>query len=203
MIQLRAPACYDIWRIKEVSSMKKYGSILQAILPTIIGAFMLLLYMNLLNGQGALLALGIIGVIVAAYYLVSGITGALLSKNKGNLGGLLKKGNVVIFPIFMFVVFLITVINGANALGPTGWVIAILSLIAALGFAIAAIFNWVANSEAISKLTTLLGILFILALALTVFFDPTGAPNALGNIELASTVVYVLYTILAVTVLGE
>jgi len=183
--------------------MKKYGSILQALLPTIIGAFMLLLYMNLLGASGSTLALGIIGVIVAAYYLVSGIVGSLIGENKGSIGGLLKKLNVVIFPIFMFVVFLITVINGANALGPTGWVIAILSLIAALGFAIAAIFSWVANSEAISKLTTLLGILFILALALTIFFDVTGAPNALGNIELASTVVYVLYTILAVTVLGE
>jgi hypothetical protein len=203
LIQLRAPACYDIWRIKEVSLMKKYGSILQALLPTIIGAFMLLLYMNLLGASGSTLALGIIGVIVAAYYLVSGIVGSLISENKGSIGGLLKKLNVVIFPTFMFVNFLITIIAAANGLGPTGWVISIFSLVTAIGFALFAIFNWAAKSCALTKITTLFGVLFILSLALTVFFDVSGAPNDLGDISLVSTVIYVLYTIMAVSVLGE
>ena len=183
--------------------MKKYGSILQALLPTIIGAFMLLLYMNLLGASGSTLALGIIGVIVAAYYLVSGIVGSLISENKGSIGGLLKKLNVVIFPTFMFVNFLITIIAAANGLGPTGWVISIFSLVTAIGFALFAIFNWAAKSSALTKITTLFGVLFILSLALTVFFDVSGAPNDLGDISLVSTVIYVLYTIMAVSVLCE
>ena len=183
--------------------MKKYGSILQALLPTIIGAFMLLLYMNLLNGQGATLALGIIGVIVAAYYIVAGIVDSLLGASKGNITGIIKKLNVVVFPAFMFVSFLITVINGANALSPTGWVIAIVSLVASIGFALFISFGWAAKSSVLIKVATMLGVLFILSLALTIFFDYTGSPNALGNIGLAETVVYVLYTIMAVSALGE
>lgn len=177
--------------------MKQYSPILKAFLPIVIGAFMLLLYMNLLGGQGAQLALGIIGIIIAAYYLVSGILLALASDS--NLKIMLQRGNIVALPTFLFVHFLIILIQTANALGPTGWVISIFSLVAAIGFAFLAFFSWFAKSEPVNKLVNLLGALFLLSLVLTLFFDYDGTPATLGDIVLPSVVIYGLYGVMLFT----
>lgn len=177
--------------------MKQFSSIIKSFLPTVIGAFMLLLYMNLLGGQGAALALGIIGVIVAAYYLVSGILLALAPE--GNIRVILQRGNVIVLPTFMFVYFLMVLIQTAQGLGPTGWVISIFSLVASIGFAIFVLFSWLAKSEPVNKVTNLMGVLFLLSLVLTLFFNIDGTPAAFGDIELPSTVMYVLYGVLLFT----
>ena len=178
--------------------MKQYSSIIKAFLPTVIGAFMLLLYMNLLGSRGAALALGIIGVIVAAYYLAYGIFLALAPES--NIRVILQRGNVIALPTFMFVFFLMTLIQTAQQLGPTGWVISIFSLIASIGFAIFVLFSWFAKSEPVNKVANLLGVLFLLALVLTLFFAINGTPTTFGDIELPSTVTYILYGVMLFTI---
>ena len=69
--------------------MTKLKQILTPLFAITLGALILLTYMNSLNGQGSVLAIGIIGVIFSVYYLAYGII-TLVVPDKLSAG--LKKG---------------------------------------------------------------------------------------------------------------
>ena len=113
--------------------MKKVTDFLRPNILIVFGALLLLFFLNYLQYTGGTLAVGIIAVIMSVYYLAIGILSIIV-------GDKLPKKifdiiSVIFFPVFMFVLFLIQTIQAAqidNFMGPTAWIIAILSMIAAL-----------------------------------------------------------------------
>lgn len=175
--------------------MKKIREILKPFIAIIFGALILLFYLNWLSGSGATLALGIIAIIMASYYLAAGILGLVLGDKLPK--GLRKAFDIIsisFFPTFMFVYFLMVTINGRDALGPNGWVIAILSMIACIAFVTAFIISSFVKNAIMKRFALLFAAIFVLALLLNLLFDSLGNPIVLGNFNIIACVIYVLYT---------
>ena len=176
--------------------MKKIGDIIKPFVSIIFGALLFLIYLNYLSLQGSGLALGIMGVILAAYYLTIGIIGIVLG-NKFDKG--VKKifdlVSIVLFPTFMFVYFLMTTINAAKAgiLLPTGWVIGITSMIGAIFMVVAYVLGTLLNIKLVTRLAFLFAAIFVLSLLLDILFSVEGLPVVLGNINVIGAVTYAVY----------
>ena len=100
--------------------------------------------------------------------------------------------------------FLIVVIYNANNMGPTGWVIKILSMIAALALAAFFIVFKLVNVPVIKRLTLLFAGIFALAMLLDILFDDRGFGDLLGNINMISLAIYAIFaSILFSNVLKE
>ena len=184
--------------------MKKVTEIIRPMLLIIFGALLLLFYMNLLSNQGAYLALGIIAVIFAAYYLTIGILDVVIG-NKFNktLRMAFDILNVSLFAVLMFVQFLITVIDMADFMGPTAWVIKILSMIAALAFAGFYIVARCIRKPIGDRLACLFAAIFSLALLLDNSFTDTGAPEAIGNVAMVQLAIYIIYVVFMIPALPK
>lgn len=183
--------------------MKKIQELIKPVLMIIFGALLLLFYMNFINQNypGGYIALGIIGVVFAIYYLTIGILNLLIGKKLGKVFDIL---NVDLFAVLMFTQFLIVVIYNANNMGPTGWVIKILSMIAALALAAFFIVFKLVNVPVIKRLTLLFAGIFALAMLLDILFDDRGFGDLLGNINMISLAIYAIFaSILFSNVLKE
>ena len=177
--------------------MKKIGDIIKPFISIIFGALLFLVYLNYLSTGGTTLAIGIIGVILAAYYLAVGIVGTVLGeKMPGGVRDILDLVSIVLFPTFMFVVFLIRTINVAQAgeLLPTGWVIAITSMTGALLMVVVYLLAKLLDIKLLTRFAFMFSAIFILALLLDVTFNSTGAPIVLGSINIIGLVIYLVYT---------
>ena len=179
--------------------MKKLHTIIKPYLAIVFGALLLLIYLNWLAANGATLAMGIIAVVFAAFYLTAGILGiVLVDKLPESVRKVFSMLTICLFPIFMFIMFLLTVINANNLMGPTAWTISILSMIGSLGFVIVYLINVFAGNTLLSRLTNLFGLIFILVLLLNVLFDVAGNPVVLGNVDIIGLVLYALYVVILV-----
>lgn len=174
--------------------MKRLNEIIRPFLAIILGALILLMNLNNLQGENEVLAYGIIGVVAAALYVAIGVIGLTLNNR---LPTSAKKAFeivvVVTFPILMFVFFLLTTINLADVLGPNGWFLAILKMVASICFAIVYLIAGLVKERHINKLALLLASVFILALLLEVLFDVIGNAIGLGGIIVVEVVVYFIY----------
>lgn len=175
--------------------MKKVTDFLKPNILIIFGALLLLYFLNFLGYSGAALAIGIIAVILSAYYLAIGIVEILVGNKLPPIARkALEVVNVVSFAVFMFTYFLIVVINTADNMGPTAWVISILSMIAALalaGFYPVAKF---VNKPIVMRLAFLFSAIFVLALLLNILFDAVGNSIVLGNVDLLLLAIYAVFT---------
>ena len=131
--------------------MKKLTDFLKPNILIILGALLFLYYMNWLSNQGAGLAIGIVAVICAIYYIAIGVLEIIVSnKFSPQLKKIFELISVSLFAIFMFLFFLLSAVQGAkieNYMGPTAWIIAILSMVASLALvAIYAISKFVEKS---------------------------------------------------------
>ena len=182
--------------------MKKISELIRPFVCVIFGALLLLFYLNWLSGQGVQLGIGITAVAMAAYYLTVGVLGiALGDKLSGGARRILDIISISLFPLFMFVYFLVVTINAAQAMGPTGWVIAILSMIGALTFSIVYIVASLINVKWLTRLCMLFGSVFVLVLLTNVLFDVVGNPIVLGNINIIGLVIYLVYTYMLINAL--
>ncbi len=172
--------------------MKKIQELIKPVLMIIFGALILLFYMNFINSNypGGYIALGIIGVVFAAYYLTIGILNLLIGKKLGKVFDIL---NIDLFAVLMFTQFLIITIYGADNMGPTGWVIKILSMIAALTLAAFFVIFKLVNVPVVKRLTMLFAGIFALAMLLDILFDDRGFGEVLGNINMISLAIYVIF----------
>lgn len=176
--------------------MKKIKEILKPFFCIVFGALLLLCYFNNLNMNGGALAVGIIALVLAVYYITIGIITFTLGVRMGyTTRKVFDTISICAFPVFMFVVFLINLINNNKAfVGPTGWVVAILSMIAAIGAAIMLMVVALVNNRGVKKAGQLVGMVFLLALVLDiVFVRENGTPQTLGGIVVISFFVYFLY----------
>ena len=184
--------------------MGKLRDMLKPYLAVIFGALLFLIYLNYLSYQGEALALGIIGVILAAFYLAAGIVETVAGDKLP--AGAKKAFNItmiVAFPVFMFVSFLMTVIQAAELMGPTAWTISIISMIASLAFAAIYLVAVLAPQKVLQRLAFLFGAIFTLALLLDILFDWMGAPTALGNVSLILVALYAIYVVMLFDSLKE
>ena len=175
--------------------MKKVTDFLKPNILIIFGALFLLYFLNYLSGNGATLAIGIIAVIFSSYYLAIGILEVILgSKFSPIMKKIFEIVSVDSFAIFMFTYILLIVINTADNMGPTGWVIGILSMIAALslaGFYPVAKF---VDKPIILRLAFLFSAIFVLALLLNILFSALGNPIVLGNLDILLLAIYAIFT---------
>ena len=171
--------------------MKRLKDILNPFLSIIFGALLLLYYLNLLQGTGKTLAIGIVATILAAYYLTIGILSVVL---KGKLDmKIFNIINVVAYPLFLFVSRLLIVIDLAQYLGPNGWVISIITLVASLMLPVTYLVSSFVNADPLKRLCQLFGMIFVLALILDSLFTLNGDAIALGDLSLVGIVIYALF----------
>ena len=166
--------------------MKRISSLIKSYLAIILGALLLLTYMNALAGGGAVLAIGIIAMVLATFFIISGMLSVLMGDK---LGEKVKNAFTVIgmvsYPAFLFTTGLIGLIDDLVnnvVIGPTGWVITIILLAASLLLAVIYLITKLAPSQALVRLTQLFAGIFALALLLTVLFNGNGVPTDIGDI---------------------
>jgi len=178
--------------------MKKIGDFLKPNMFIIFGALLLLYFLNYLSLNGASLAIGIFAVILSTYYLVVGILGILIgNKFSPQLKKIFEVLSVSLFGAFMFIYFLLTTINGAQInglMGPTAWIVQILSMAAALGLAVVYTIARLVNIDALIRFAYLFSAIFALALLLNILFDISGNSRLLGNVDILLVVIYVIFT---------
>lgn len=173
--------------------MKKIQELIKPVLMIIFGALLLLFYMNFINGNTVpgYLALGIIGVVIAAYYLTIGILNLIIGKKLGKIFDIL---NIDLFAVLMFTQFLIIVIYNYDNMGATAWVIKILSMIAALTLAAFYTVNKLVNVlPLVKRFTLLFAGVFALAMLLDILFDTRGFGEVLGNINMILLAIYAIF----------
>ena len=184
--------------------MKKLRDILKPYLAVIFGATMFLIYLNLLMGGGVAIALGVIGITLASFYILYGIFGVLLAnKLPEKAKDILDMIVIASFPVCMFLNFLFTLITVASAAGPTAWVIAIFSQAAAIGFAVVYIISKFKDAAILKRLTYLFGMMFLLALLLNLLFSALGNPTSIDDIPVASLAMFILYGIMEINALPK
>ena len=178
--------------------MKKINELVKPFLSIIFGALLLLVYLNWLSGTGSVLALGIIAIILAAYYLCVGILGLVIGDKLAGKGikTAFDVATVIAFPTFLFVKFLLTTIQLADVMGPTAWLIAIVSMIGSIALAITCLLDKLVNNKILHRISYLFASVFALVLLLNVLFDFNGNPVALGNINVVGTVLYILFVVM-------
>lgn len=178
--------------------MKKVTDFLRPNILIVLGALLFLYYLNYLSYEGSALAIGIFAVVLSAYYLAIGIVGVLLS-NK--LNQLVKKifevVSVSLFGAFMFTVTLILIINAAKIedfLGPTGWIVGILTMVASLALIGAYALARFLNKDIFVRLAYLFSAIFALVLLLNVLFDISGNSIVLGALDILLVAIYASFT---------
>ena len=183
--------------------MKKFYEKVKPFFLVILGALILLTYLPCIRGEGSVLALGIISIVVAAFYVGYGIVVLLIGDK---IPALVKKildiVVVGLFPAFVFTGILMDTIGLYENYTPTGWIIAILGMIAALGIVVVyAVVAFVKNNI-LSKLVSIFALTFVLALLMNVLFDAIGLPVVLGNITIVVLVIYAVYTAILFSAIG-
>ena len=187
--------------------MKKVTDFIKPNILIVFGALMLLYYMNWLQDQGAGLAIGIVAMILSAYYLTIGILQVLMGDKLSNsLKKVFEMLSVCLFAVFMFVFFLLSTIECAKIdgfMGPTAWIIAILSMIASL--ALAAIYAVAKFGKApiMQRLAYLFSAIFALVLLLNIIFDGAGNPRILGNINVLLVCLYGVFVFYSFSAIGK
>ena len=180
--------------------MKRVINFFKPFILVILGGLLLLNFLNAFPSEGAGLALAIVGVVIAAFYLAVGILNFLIQdKLPPIVRDIFDIGAVVAFPTLMFVLYLLSTINLAQIddfMGPTAWTIAIASMLACLALIAAYILLKLVNIDFIERFMYLFSGVFVLALILNIVFDARGDSNALGGISLimvAIDLAYVFY----------
>lgn len=165
-------------------------------LSLILGVLMFLYYLNSLSGSGIILASGIIGVILGSYYICVGVLNIVVgSKLPVGVRTAFDILSVSLFPAFMFYAFLIIIIY-AEGMGPTGWVINIMCLVASISLCVVYVVSRFAKSPVLVRLASLFGIIFVLSLICDLIFTVEGNSETLATIEVVLMLGYAFYTAL-------
>lgn len=177
--------------------MKKISDLIRPFLGIIFGALLMLYYLNFIGPEmpAEYLALGIIAVTFAAYYLGSAIVMFLL-------GDRLPEGikkiflllSVVCFPTLIFVENLLFTIALRGQLGTTGWIIMSASLAGSIAFATLYSIAVFTKIRVIERLAFLFGAIFFLSLVLSLLFSIDGAATAIDDIPLVTLAIYAIYS---------
>lgn len=177
--------------------MKRISDLLKPFLSVIFGALLFLCHFNWLSANGGYLALGIVAVVLAVYFVVVGLLGSALgdkfpTKTKELLNGI----GVGVYPLFLGVYFLVYLIMCAKyevAIGPMGWTIAIYSIAASIGLGVLFLLAFLTKKHFFIRISFLFSCLFVLVLLLDVLLT-NGNPATLGSIVVLFVVLYGVYS---------
>ena len=170
--------------------MQKLKLFIKPYMMITFGASMLLFYLDWLGGTTEQLILGILALVIAAYFIVSGL---LRFFNKENsLAKLFDFLNAFLFPFFLFVYALIAIIASARFLGPAGWVILILLLLATLGVSVMLILNQINKEGKFKKLLGAFSLCYYMMLVVIILFGIDGTPLTLGRINIPEVMMYAI-----------
>ena len=182
--------------------MKRLHEVIKPFLAIILGALLFLMYLNLLQPDGGpYLAIGILAVVFAVHYIALGVVDLLLGKHLPRIPRhIFEVAAVVIFPIFMFVYFLLTFIGYADMLaqmeekiGVAAVILFILKIQAPIGFiGFFAVASFV-KRKWLERMALLFSALFVLALLLEILFNISGNPVGLGAIVVVEFALYFIY----------
>ena len=181
--------------------MKKITEIIKPFMAIIFGALLFLTYLNCLSSQDSeTLAIGVIAMVMAAFYLFVGIFGAMGGKLYGTGKKVMDAITISAFPLFMGVSYLLTLIDNAKdfaaaetALPIGAWVIGILSVGGALAFGVLYIVSCFVRNKVVKRFAQLFALVFVLVLILDILFTDLGSPVALGNIVVLLVVINIAY----------
>lgn len=178
--------------------MKKISDLLKPFLLVIFGALLFLCYFDLLGSEGAGLAIGIVALVLAVYFLTVGLLGTLLGdKFPAKTKALLNACGIGAYPVFMGVYFLLVLISRASnewvQVGPMGWTLAIFSIGASFALAVFYYVGYFTKQHGFIRGTFLTSALFVLALLLEILLT-NGSPATLGSIVMLEVVLYGVYT---------
>lgn len=186
--------------------MKKFSDLVRPFLGIVFGALLILVYLNYVQSgnAGATIALGVIALVFASAYLAIAILQFVLGdKIPAGLKNVFDILVVAMFPTLIFVESLIGVINAAEFLGPTGWLLIIVSLVGSFVFASLYVVASFVKSKVLQRLACLFGSIFFLSLVLNVLFNLDGSPTTLDNVVLVILVIYAIYTSMMFTSLKK
>lgn len=187
--------------------MKKFTDLLKPNILIIFGALLFLYFLNYLSMSGEGLAIGIIAVILSAYYLTIGILGIFLgNKFSTTVKKVLEVISVSLFAAFKFVMFLLTTISASKIdglMGPTAWTIQILSMVAAVGLVCVYSIAKFNSSEGLLRFALLFSLIFALALLLDILFQIDGSSTLLGQVDILFVVIYAIYCFYLFSTLGK
>lgn len=177
--------------------MKKVTDFLRPNLLIIFGAILLLYFLNWLSyGDAGYVATGVYAIMAGGCFLAIGILNiALGDKVNQMMRKIFEAVAVGLFGTLMFTYFLVITINMANAMGPTAWIIKILSMVASLGLVGLYIPAKFSNQKALVRFTFLASAVFALVLLLDLLFIPTGDAAQLDDIQIVLAAAYVLFVI--------
>ena len=174
--------------------MKKISDLMKPFSSIVLGTLILLYFLNNLSMGGGLLAVGIIALILAVYYIVIGIVNfALGVRMPRGAKKVFDSISLAAFPVFAFVVFLVTLINMHSQFGPAGWVLAIIYLVVSIGAALMLVLGTCIDNRGLRKASQLCGMIFALVLVLDILFGETGAAVKLGELDLVLAFIYIIY----------
>lgn len=177
--------------------MKKIKDLIKPYLSLIFGVLFFLLYLNWLRADGKAFAIGLVAVIISSYYLCAGVLGIVLGdKMPVGLKKVLNILSASLFPTFMFVFYLLMVIENSDFMGPTAWVIYPLCMGASLLMVVFYVISRFEKSTVIVSLTGLFAAIFTVALVTDLLFDAQGNQNTFGDIGMVSLLVYSIFAIL-------
>lgn len=151
----------------------------------VLGALLILFALSFIAIGGEATVIGIFGLLSGIAYVLGGI---FVTLNLSDKTITLTKDIIFIvaFPLFIFVYYLIIVIEAANALSVTSWILAILLLLSSLSAITCGIITLVGNNDKIKKIANLSILIFIgIMVILLVFPLGGGAGGAvLGELSL-------------------
>ena len=181
--------------------MKKVTDYLKSYALIISGALLFLYSMDLFspNTSGAGIAIGIIAVVCSVCFLAVGILNTVAGDKIAPMTkNAMDAAAVGLFAVFMFsyrLILTITLSQIENYMSPTAWIIAIVSMIAALSLLVVYIVSRFFDSADFLRFTHLFAAIFALALLLNILFNLSGSGTALGEIDVILAAIYVTFTI--------
>lgn len=177
--------------------MKKIKELVKPYLSLIFGVLFFLLYLNWIRADGKVFAIGLVAVIISSYYLCVGILGIVLGEKMSiGLRKVLNILSVSLFPTFMFVFYLLRIIDFSDSMGPTAWVIYPLCMSASLSMVVFYVISRFEKSPVIVRLTGLFAAIFAISLFTDLLFDAQGNEATFATIGVVTLLVYAIYLIL-------
>ena len=166
-------------------------------LALVLGILMFLFYLNyyVKSGvPGTTLAIGIVGLVVACWFVFAGVIGVAWPRMPVGFKKTIDIISIVSFATFVFVELLIQVIQVYAAMGASSWIVYILAMIAALGLSVMYIISRFVRGEAVARIASIFGLVFVLALISKILFPAgEGGPVSLDDIPVVPVLIYVIY----------
>lgn len=177
--------------------MKKVMDLFKPFLALVLGILMFLFYLNYYvksDVPGTALAIGIIGLVIACWFIFVGVFGVAWPRMPVGLKKAFDIVSIASFVTFIFVELLIEIIQLHAAMGASSWIVYILAMVAAMGLSVVYIISRFVKGDAMARVASIFGLVFVLALICKLLF-PANSMNfvTLANIPVVPVLMYIIF----------